>query len=155
MIYHKMEGFSMIYVMSDIHGCYDELLQMLKQIEFSNNDRLIVAGDYIDRGNQSYEMLKWIESASENIILLRGNHDEEFAYCIDLMGVMFEQKQLPTDNFEATEVVYDLLNELAENELTIGAFDYYGTIKKLIKIKCSAFSKSRNIASNASSPIEK
>ena len=122
-----------IYVMSDIHGCYDELLQMLKQIEFSNNDRLIVAGDYIDRGNQSYEMLKWIESASENIILLRGNHDEEFAYCIDLMGVMFEQKQLPTDNFEATEVVYDLLNELAENELTIGAFDYYGTIKKLIK----------------------
>lgn len=121
------------YVMSDIHGCYDELLQMLKQICFSKNDRLIIAGDYIDRGSQSYEMLKWIEDKPENIILLRGNHDEEFAYCVDLMGVMFEKKNLLMDNLEAIEAIYELLKELAEKELSIGAFDYYGTIKKLIK----------------------
>lgn len=121
------------YVVSDIHGCYDELLQMLEQICFSSNDRLIIAGDYIDRGSQSYEMLKWMENKSENIILLRGNHDEEFAYCIDLMGVMFEKKNLPIDSLEATEAIYEFLKELAEKELTIGAFDYYGTIKKLIK----------------------
>lgn len=121
------------YVMSDIHGCYDELLQMLKQIDFSNNDRLIIAGDYIDRGSQSYEMLKWIEHKPKNVILLRGNHDEEFAYCIDLMGIMFEKKKLQIDNLEATEVIYELLKELAEKELSMGVFDYYGTIGVLIK----------------------
>lgn len=121
------------YVMSDIHGCFDELMDMLKKIEFSAEDKLIMAGDYIDRGAQSYEMLKWIESKPDNVILIRGNHDEEFAYCVDLMGVMFEKRGLPTDNLEATELIYDLLKELAETKLSIGAFDYYGTIGKLIR----------------------
>lgn len=119
--------------MSDIHGCYDELMNMLKEISFSSDDILIIAGDYIDRGKQSYEMLKWIEDKPQNVILLRGNHDEEFAYCIDLMGFMFEKKNLPMDNLEATETIYEILKELTKKELSIGAFDYYGAIKKLIK----------------------
>ena len=121
------------YVMSDIHGCFDELLDMLKTIDFTTDDKLIIAGDYIDRGNQSYEMLRWIEEKPDNVILLRGNHDEEFAYCIDLMGVMFEKKGLPLNSLEATEVVYEILRELAETNLSVGAFDYYGTIRKLIR----------------------
>ena len=120
------------YVMSDIHGCYDEFMTMLSKIKLSAEDKLIIAGDYIDRGTQSYEMLKWIESVPDNIILLRGNHDEEFAYCIDLMGVMFEKKGLPLDSLDATEIIYELLKELSETQLSIGAFDYYGTIGKLI-----------------------
>ena len=72
-------------------------------------------------------MLRWIEHKPENVILLRGNHDEEFAYCVDLMGVIFEQKELRFDSLEATLVVYETLKELSE------AFDYYGTIKKLIE----------------------
>lgn len=121
------------YVISDIHGCFDELQDMLKIINFSIEDKLIIAGDYIDRGTQSYEMLMWIEDKPANVILLRGNHDEEFAYCVDLMGVMFEKKDLPVDSLEATEVIYDLLRELAETKLSVGAFDYYGTIGKLIR----------------------
>ena len=109
------------YVISDIHGCFYEFMDMLKNINFSEEDRLIIAGDYIDRGSQSYEMLRWIEHKPENVILLRGNHDEEFAYCVDLMGVMFEQKELRFDS------LYETLKELSE------AFDYYGTIKKLIE----------------------
>ena len=121
------------YVMSDIHGCFDQLMDMLKQIKFSPEDKLIIAGDYTDRGNQSYEMLKWIEEKPSNVILLRGNHDEEFAYCVDLMRVMFEKKELPLDNLEATEIIYELLKNLAETQLSVGAFDYYGTMGMLIK----------------------
>lgn len=120
------------YVMSDIHGCYDEFMDMLKKIDFTVDDKLIIAGDYIDRGTQSYEMLRWIENKPDNVILLRGNHDEEFAYCVDLMGILFEQKDLPFDSIEATEKIYNLLSELAEEKLSISVFDYYGTIGKLI-----------------------
>lgn len=63
--------------MSDIHGCYDDMIKMLEQIAFSDEDTLILAGDYIDRGSQSFEMLKWIESNPKNVIFLRGNHDED------------------------------------------------------------------------------
>ena len=46
------------YVMSDIHGCYGSFLSMLDKIGFSDTDLLIMAGDYIDRGRQSHEMLR-------------------------------------------------------------------------------------------------
>lgn len=79
------------YVMSDIHGCYDELIDMLKIINFSDHDILICAGDYIDRGKQSYEMLKWIENKHSNIILVKGNHEQEFVKNIDIMQIIATQ----------------------------------------------------------------
>lgn len=121
------------YVMSDIHGCYDELMVMLGIIQFSKDDQLIIAGDYIDRGKQSYEMLRWIEAEPLNVTFLKGNHDVEFIYCIDLMRIMFDKKQLPLDNWEATTVIYELLVELSNTNQVVGAFDYYGTIGKLIR----------------------
>ena len=38
------------YVISDIHGCYDELIRMLEKINLGDSDTLICAGDYIDKG---------------------------------------------------------------------------------------------------------
>jgi len=85
------------YVMSDIHGCFDELMEMLEIIRFSEDDQLIIAGDYIDRGKQSYEMLKWIEKEPLNVTFLKGNHDVEFVYCIDLMRILDLQLKVTTD----------------------------------------------------------
>lgn len=36
------------YVMSDIHGCYDEFIKMLELISFSDKDELYILGDVID-----------------------------------------------------------------------------------------------------------
>lgn len=55
------------YVISDIHGCYEDLLRMLDKIGFSDADQLIMAGDYIDQGKQSYEMFRWTEHCPENL----------------------------------------------------------------------------------------
>lgn len=38
------------YVISDIHGCYDELIRMLEKINLEDRDTLICAGDYVDKG---------------------------------------------------------------------------------------------------------
>ena len=46
------------YIMTDIHGHYDAMRKMFEKIGFSHHDRLICAGDYIDRGPKSYEMPK-------------------------------------------------------------------------------------------------
>lgn len=125
------------YVMSDIHGCYDEMCNMFNKIGFSENDQLIIAGDYIDRGNQSYEMLRWLENAPDNVLLLKGNHDVEFAYNIELMNMVIKSNNININlnDLKATRLVYELTKQLlSENENGV-LFDYYGTIDSLINNK--------------------
>lgn len=65
----------MIYVMSDIHGKYDEFMTMLKTIEFKETDTLYILGDVIDRGEEPIKCLKYIMH-TPNIKMLLGNHEE-------------------------------------------------------------------------------
>ncbi len=123
------------YVMSDIHGCYDKFLSMLERIRFSENDSLIIAGDCIDRGAQSYEMLKWIEQCPPNVTLLRGNHEEKFSEYIELMLMLDRDEDLRTDfnSNSDTRALYDLLDHfICSNEIAHLDFDLYGTITDLL-----------------------
>ena len=85
------------YVISDIHGCYEEFITMLDKIGFSGADRLILAGDYVDRGKDSFRMLKWLEQRPENVYAIRGNHDEAFAASIKLMEGLDQKLELQSD----------------------------------------------------------
>lgn len=62
------------YVMSDLHGEADLFHAMLKKVNFSESDRLIVLGDVIDRGSSGIAMLHEIMD-SQNIDMLLGNHE--------------------------------------------------------------------------------
>ena len=59
----------MKYVTSDIHGCYEELIELLQLIHFSEKDFLYIIGDAIDRGTESIKTLKKIMSM-KNVELL-------------------------------------------------------------------------------------
>lgn len=120
------------YVMSDIHGCYDEMQMMLEQIQFSTDDKLILAGDYIDRGYQSYEMLNWIMTCPDNVILLRGNHDQEFVYHVELMQKMCAKQEMDAASVEDTARMYMLISRRG---IETSQFDRYGTIRELIEKK--------------------
>ena len=65
----------MIYIMSDIHGCYNEFITMLEKINFSNDDTLYIIGDIIDRGYDIVKLIRYVRSHS-NIIMLKGNHED-------------------------------------------------------------------------------
>ena len=39
----------MTYTVSDIHGCYDKYIKLLKKIDLGSDDTLYVLGDVIDR----------------------------------------------------------------------------------------------------------
>lgn len=70
----------MLYVMSDIHGCYDQYIKMLHQIGFGNGDTLYVLGDVVDRGDDGIKIL-WDMMHRNNVIPLLGNH-EYMAYSV-------------------------------------------------------------------------
>ena len=64
----------MIYVMSDIHGCYDEFIKMLEKIDFKDEDTLYILGDVIDRGPKPLKILDYVIE-HPNIKMLLGNHE--------------------------------------------------------------------------------
>lgn len=68
-------------VISDIHGCFDEFNALLNLVNYvPNQDRLILLGDYVDRGPKSKEVIEKVIKLAKykNVIVLRGNHDDRF-----------------------------------------------------------------------------
>lgn len=66
-------------VISDIHGCYEEFMEMLDKIEYvPNDDKLVLLGDYIDRGKDSKLVIEKVMDLSRmnNVTVLKGNHEE-------------------------------------------------------------------------------
>ena len=71
----------MIYVTSDLHGCSPSVLkQLLKQVDFREEDLLFVLGDVIDRGEFGPELLLWL-SRQSNTRLILGNHEAWMLAC--------------------------------------------------------------------------
>ncbi|MBO4899200.1 MAG: serine/threonine protein phosphatase [Lachnospiraceae bacterium] len=64
----------MHYAVSDIHGCFDELMRLMEKIGFSDEDTLYVIGDTIDRGPKPVEVLTWM-MGRHNVIPIIGNHE--------------------------------------------------------------------------------
>ena len=76
----------MEYVISDIHGSKDELTDVLDKIAFCKSDTLYVLGDSIDKGVDSFGVLKVLESLGDNAVILRGNHEEMMLDYFDHRG---------------------------------------------------------------------
>ena len=64
----------MRYIVSDIHGCYDQYQMLLEKIQFSDVDELYVLGDVVDRGPEPIKVLQDMMKRP-NVIFILGNHD--------------------------------------------------------------------------------
>ncbi len=118
------------YVMSDLHGCFDAFMEMLDLIQFSDDDQLIIAGDYVDRGSQQLEMLRWIQKAPDNVLLIKGNHDVEFAENIQLIQLMANQLKVDISKLKGEKLLE--FYRIVKEQLHASMFDYYGTIDTLL-----------------------
>ena len=64
------------YVMSDIHGCYDEFIALLEKIAFNHqHDQLYLVGDLINRGPKSLAVMEYLMAHESSIFPVLGNHD--------------------------------------------------------------------------------
>lgn len=61
----------------DVHGCAAALNSMLMLLESESPEpRIILAGDLIDRGEHSADVLDLVFARRDRIVALRGNHEE-------------------------------------------------------------------------------
>lgn len=76
-----------LYAIGDVHGCFDEMIRLLDQIERDHQSRpskeciIVFLGDLIDRGPNSREVLDYLIKSPPNfarIFWLIGNHEEMF-----------------------------------------------------------------------------
>ncbi|WP_368263282.1 metallophosphoesterase [Clostridium disporicum] len=117
------------YVTSDIHGCYDEFIEMLDLIDFKTSDNLYVLGDVVDRQDGGIDLLEFIRG-SENITLLKGNHEQmmydaltnnftpiQFDYWLLKNGGFPTYKAFMELSHSERNVILNYVNELPEYKI--------------------------------------
>ena len=71
-----------IFAVGDIHGCYKKLRVLMDRIPMNyKEDTLVFLGDYIDRGDESFEVVAYLAELRKKhpgIVFLKGNHEELF-----------------------------------------------------------------------------
>lgn len=116
----------MRYVISDIHGCKKEYLQLLNKIQFSDQDHLYILGDILDRG---FDPIGVLQDAMKrkNVTFILGNHEYLFWYFIKTLG--FE-----LSNFQSEEEKLDFRLWIKDGGLPTldGFIDLPATMKKQI-----------------------
>ena len=71
-----------IYAMSDIQGCLDAFLDALAHVDLEDkNKMLVLCGDYIHGGSDSYGVVEKIielkKKCKKRVVVLMDNHEED------------------------------------------------------------------------------
>lgn len=72
------------FVISDIHGFYDEMIEALDKAGFDKDNPehwLVVCGDYMDRGRQPSKVMRYLLNLPRKV-LVKGNHEQLLLDCI-------------------------------------------------------------------------
>lgn len=111
-------------MISDIHGCYDEINTLLKNVEYKpGQDKLILVGDYVDRGLKSKDVVEQVKSLVEEwgVIALRGNHDQMMVDALDKGNEEDDARWIRNGAFQTVESYsnLDLSDESSGRDLYI------------------------------------
>jgi serine/threonine protein phosphatase 1 len=68
-----------LYAIGDIHGCFEPLKLLVEnKMQPEKQDKIIILGDFIDRGPQSKDVVDYLiqlRSSGFDVTLLKGNHE--------------------------------------------------------------------------------
>ena len=141
-MYERIDGrkWRHVWVVSDIHGCYQRLMDELKRRHFNPyEDLLISVGDMIDRGPDSVKSLQLINEKWFRAV--RGNHEQmaldsldnnDFSLWTMNGGIWFrqlerDQQQLALSLLEACHDLPHIIEITCANGLNVIAHADYPT----------------------------
>lgn len=141
-MYQRIEGgmWRHVWVVNDIHGCYQRIMDELKRRHFNPyEDLLISVGDMIDRGPDSVKSLQLINEKWFRAV--RGNHEQmaldsldnnDFSLWTMNGGIWFrqlerDQQQLALSLLEACHDLPHIIEITCANGLNVIAHADYPT----------------------------
>ena len=140
----------MTYVISDIHGCYEEFMQLLDKIEFSEQDTLYILGDAMDRGPEPIKTIQEIMSRP-NIWYILGNHDFMMWATLKKLAVEVTEDSLSALNTDTMLAYYNWMENGGEitakqfrnlpRDAQVDILDYLedASIYEVVEANCSRF----------------
>jgi serine/threonine protein phosphatase 1 len=94
-----------LFAIGDIHGCFDAFRTLIEQkIRLKKSDKIVLLGDYIDRGTQSKEVVDYIfelQNSGFDVIPIMGNHESRLLDAYD--NDIYLPKWLQTGGIEALQ----------------------------------------------------
>lgn len=85
------------FAIGDLQGCRADFERLLERLDFDPSaDRLLLAGDLVNRGPDSLGVLRFVRSLGERCMTVLGNHD------LHLLAAAHDRRRLrPDDTLEA------------------------------------------------------
>jgi len=70
------------WVIGDVQGAFEPVSRLLGALDYQPaRDRLIFAGDLVNRGPESARVLRWCKDQGESVTAVLGNHDIHLLAC--------------------------------------------------------------------------
>ena len=70
------------FFVGDVHGCFNELQLLLKKARYDSRcHQLVLLGDLINKGPDSFQVLSWVREKA--VIALLGNHEWKFIQSLE------------------------------------------------------------------------
>ncbi len=97
-------------IVGDIHGCFDELLELLEKVDLRPDDLLISVGDLVDRGPAPGDVVEFFRGRPNSVVLM-GNHErkhvrEIFSYAQEITRLQLGDRYTETVDWMRTLPYY-------------------------------------------------
>jgi len=110
-----------VWVIGDVHGFNKTLRSLIEKIDLQEGDYVVLLGDLIDRGPNSYDVVQFAKN-SENMVCVKGNHEKMMIESFSLQGLESPRMDLATWLYNgglATATSYiNAYTDKSGNELT-------------------------------------
>ena len=96
-----------LLIVSDVHGCFDELEKLLKKVEFSpESTTVLFVGDLVAKGPKSLDVIRFLMK-QKSMLAVRGNHEDNVLLA----------HYAPSTSKYAKRKVYDFVKEMTPEEI--------------------------------------
>lgn len=104
----------------DIHGCFDEFMELRNTINPTQEDTEVCVGDIITKGHHSIKTLRYIRS--NNILSVLGNHEDKIIRHLK-----------PSDSRKQNPIMLDEDEQNIVNELTSEDYTYLKSLPLFLR----------------------
>jgi predicted kinase len=95
-----LNGYEKVHHIGDLQGTFQPIQDYFKEHKFTNKEFYVFLGDYVDRGVENAEAVRFVLSLKDkkNVVFIKGNHEihlQNYSYNMPIYSREFRENTLP------------------------------------------------------------